>query len=114
VQAVLSGSALIASRRFVDRRIEPRMLCADVVEVRWRENGFDHHCTADLSDISQSGVCLQLEQPIPAFTTLQIRHTAGELTGTVRNCSWREAGYSWVWSSSKAVGGRRETFAPVA
>jgi hypothetical protein len=76
----------------VDRRIEPRMLCADVVEVRW-ENGFDHHCTAGLSDISQSGVCLQLEHPIPAFTTLQIRHTAGDLTGTVKDCSRREAGY---------------------
>ena len=77
----------------LDRRIEPRMSCTDIVEVHWRVNGLDHHCSAILSDISPSGAGLRQEHPIPLFTTVHIRHTSGELTGTVRNCSSHKGGY---------------------
>jgi hypothetical protein len=77
----------------LDRRVEPRMLCADVVEVRWKTNGRNHHCTAGLEDISPSGACLQLERPVPLLSTVHIHHAEGELTGTVKYCTLRETGY---------------------
>jgi hypothetical protein len=77
----------------LDRRVEPRMLCADVVKVRWKANGRDHQCTAGLEDISPSGACLQLERPVPLLSTVHIRHAGGELTGTVKYCTLRETGY---------------------
>jgi hypothetical protein len=70
------------------------MMCADVVEVHWKEkNGRDRRCTANLEDISPSGACLQLERSVPLLTTIHIRHDRGELAGTVKYCALREIGY---------------------
>ena len=77
----------------LDRRVELRMICADVVEVRWKTNGRNHRCAAGLEDISPSGACLQLERPVPLLATVHIRHANGELTGTVKYCTMREPGY---------------------
>jgi hypothetical protein len=77
----------------LDRRFEVRLLCADVVEVHWKTNGRNHHCTAGLEDISPSGACLQLERPVPPLTKVRIRHEGGELTGTVKYCTLRDIGY---------------------
>src|SRR5690348_15455415 len=47
-----------------ERRIEPRMLCAELVELRWRDkHGFERRDMANLEDISLSGACLQTEKP---------------------------------------------------
>ena len=77
----------------LDRRLEPRMLCADMVEVCWKTNGRDRRCSAGLEDISPSGACLQIERPIPLQTKVQLRHEAGELSGKVKYCTSRETGY---------------------
>src|ERR1035438_10267612 len=46
-----------------DRRSEVRMLCADMVEVRWRDRlGHQRGTTAILEDICPSGACLQVEE----------------------------------------------------
>jgi hypothetical protein len=77
-----------------ERRIEPRMLCADMVDVHWKDKGGRmRRGTANLEDISLSGACLQFDQPIPLQTGLRITYPKGELMGIVRYCVFREIGY---------------------
>ena len=77
-----------------ERRIEPRMLCADMVDVQWKDKaGRIRKGVANLEDISLSGACLQFDQPIPLQTDLRISYPKGELTGKVRYCVYREIGY---------------------
>jgi hypothetical protein len=77
----------------LDRRVGLRMLCADVVEIHWKENRRNRRCNANLEDISLSGACLQVERPVPLLTTVRIRHGQGELTGKVKYCISRDIGY---------------------
>jgi len=78
----------------LDRRAEPRLLCADVVEIEWTDkNGQTRHCTANLEDISQSGLGLQVEHPVSLLTTVHISHERGELVGKVKSCVSRHSGY---------------------
>jgi hypothetical protein len=75
-------------------RSESRMLCADLVDIRWKDkSGRGHKATAILEDISSSGACVQIEGPIPPNTIVKICHPKGELQGTVRYCVFREIGY---------------------
>lgn len=77
-----------------DRRVEPRMLCADLVEVQWKDKGGrTRRSVANLEDISLSGACLQLDGPLPLQTNLKIALPKGELLGRVRYCVFREIGY---------------------
>jgi len=77
-----------------DRRVEPRMLCADLVDVEWRdEAGRIKRTVANLEDISLSGACLQLDVNIPQHTIMRITYPKGELLGRVRYCVYREIGY---------------------
>ena len=77
-----------------ERRIEPRMLCADLVDIRWKDkSGRSRRAVANLEDISLSGACLQLDLPIPLETNLRIGHPKGELEGRIRYCVYREIGY---------------------
>ncbi|MEZ5404343.1 MAG: PilZ domain-containing protein [Bryobacteraceae bacterium] len=77
-----------------ERRTEPRLLCADLVELEWRDkSGRRRRAVANLEDISLSGACLQLEVEIPLQTELRISYATGELTGIVRYCVYREIGY---------------------
>jgi len=78
----------------LDRRAEPRLLCADVVEIEWADkSGQTCHWAANLEDISQSGLRLQVEHPVPLLTTVHIRHERGELIGRVKSCVLRHFGY---------------------
>jgi hypothetical protein len=77
-----------------DKRFEPRMLCADLVEIYWKDKtGKDRKAIANLEDISGSGACLQLELAVPLQTTIQIGYPKGKLHGRVRYCVYREIGY---------------------
>ena len=77
-----------------NRRVETRMLCADLVDVRWKDkNGRIRRTVANLEDISLSGACVQVDNPIPLQTTLQISYPKGELQGRVCYCIYREIGY---------------------
>ena len=78
----------------MDRRIEPRMLCADLVDVRWKDQtGKTRRGVANLEDISLSGACLQVERPVPLGTSFRISYPSGELVGVVKYCVFREIGY---------------------
>lgn len=77
-----------------DRRLQPRLLCADLVNLQWREeDGRTRRAVANLEDISLSGACLQLDQAIPLRTVVRISHPKGYLIGQVKYCVYREIGY---------------------
>jgi hypothetical protein len=78
----------------LDKRTEPRMLCADLVDVDWKDKtGRTKKGVANLEDISLSGACLQMDHPIPLHTQVRIRYPKGQLHGKVRYCVYREIGY---------------------
>jgi hypothetical protein len=75
-------------------RAEIRMLCADMVEVCWKEPaGRTCKSTALLEDISPSGMCLQFEIPVSIGTHVEVHCPGDKLSGTVRYCVYREIGY---------------------
>jgi hypothetical protein len=77
-----------------DRRVEPRLMCADLVEVRWQDDaGRSRKTVANLEDISLSGACLQLDEEIPLETMVGISFPGGKLKGSVRYCVYREIGF---------------------
>ena len=78
----------------VERRTEPRMLCADMIDMQWKDKtGRTRKSVVNLEDISLSGACLQSDNPIPLQTAVRIRHPKGELWGVVRYCVFRDIGY---------------------
>lgn len=48
---------------------------------------------ADLTDISKTGACLQLNRPIPVKSQMRFHYGNQQLTGTARHCVLRETGY---------------------
>ena len=70
------------------------MLCADLVDIRWRDQGGKtRRSVANLEDISLSGACLQLDRPVPLGTGVHISYPNGRLEGVVKYCVFREIGY---------------------
>ena len=77
-----------------ERRIDSRLLCADLVETVWQDaSGRQQRHMANLEDISLSGICLQAETQVPAGTSISMCYGDGELVGTVRYCVFRDCGY---------------------
>jgi hypothetical protein len=77
-----------------ERRSQPRMLCADLVKIHFRDQlGRQRTKVANLEDISLTGACIQLDDPLPKETSLRIAHPKGEFRGRVRYCFYREIGY---------------------
>lgn len=77
-----------------ERRVEPRLLCADLVDVEWKDKaGKTRRTVANLEDISLSGACLQVEAPVPLLTNVLISYPKGQLTGKVKYCLYKEIGY---------------------
>ena len=70
------------------------MLCADLVDVQWKDQiGRTRRGVANLEDISLSGACLQVDRPVPLGTSFRISYPNGELMGIVKYCVFREIGY---------------------
>lgn len=77
--------------RMHDRRTKPRMLCADLVEVLFQNaKGTEQQLTANLEDISTTGVCLQTEEEVPVGTRVEIQHSKGKFAGDVRYCKYSD------------------------
>lgn len=77
-----------------ERRTEVRMMCADMVEVCWKDrHGKTGRAMALLEDISASGACLQLEMPVPSGAEISWDFPRQRFTGEVRYCFYREIGY---------------------
>lgn len=78
----------------LDKRTEPRMLCADLVDLQWKDKaGRTKKVLANLEDISLCGACLQVDVPVPIQSMIKITYPKGELIGKVRYCIYREIGY---------------------
>ena len=76
-----------------DRRIETRILCADLVDLHWKDPGKrTRRLVANLEDISQTGACLQVEKPIQLGTEVHMTYPTVALLGTIRYCVFRELG----------------------
>ncbi len=70
------------------------MLCADLVQLQWRDPaGRVHSIGANMEDISLKGLCLQTEDALPMGVAVTIRHEKAEFRGTVRYCIYRDVGY---------------------
>ena len=77
-----------------ERRAQPRLLCADLVEIEWKDKaGRLRRTVANLEDISLCGACLQVDMPVPLHTNVRISYPNGELAGAVRYCIYRDIGY---------------------
>ena len=77
-----------------ERRIQPRMLCAELVEVQWRDKSSrQRRSVANLEDISLTGACIHLESGIVRGSVVSIFYGDGELKGEVRYCLYRDFGY---------------------
>jgi hypothetical protein len=81
--------------RMLNRRLEARMFCADIVEVRWQDpkTGHTRQAMANLDDISPRGASLGVDYIIAAKTPVRIIHSEGELTGKVIYCLWQDVGF---------------------
>lgn len=79
---------------FRDRRTEHRLWCSDLVTIwckddaRWKRKG-----VGVLEDISPSGACVQLEEPLTKGLRLRLKHPQWKVEGEVRYCVFRDAGY---------------------
>src|SRR5262252_5574097 len=83
----------------IERRLESRFLCSDLIRVDWQSSGeTDRMRTVEavLEDISTLGACVQVEDPIPPGAAISISATTGQpvrLPGHVSYCVYREIGY---------------------
>lgn len=77
-----------------ERRLDHRLLCADMVEVEWTDSkGKLRITTALLEDISPLGFCLQLESKLPIGSAVLVNFNGVQTRAMVRYCCWREIGY---------------------
>ena len=89
-----------------ERRIERRVLCAELVEVGWRDQtGQRHGAIANLEEISTQGASIILEAALSVGTTVQIRCLRGVFTGAVCYCH-HEPDFGYV-AGLEFVGGTR-------
>lgn len=94
-------------------RLEKRLLCADIVEVRWsNRSGRERLSTALLEDISPGGACLQLEEKLAPGVKVDLRHGNARLSGTVKYCVYREFGYFAGVQFTEASRWSRRAFRP--
>jgi hypothetical protein len=88
------------------RREEDRSLCAELLEVRWKNGaGQDFREFATLEDISSQGLSLGIDTPIPVGTDVTLYYPNGKYEGQVRYCRIDDLGnvvgikfapgYSW-------------------
>jgi hypothetical protein len=65
-----------------------------MVDVQWKGRaGSPQRTTAILEDISSSGACLQVEEPIPLGVEIHWDQPRQTFQGYVRYCVYREIGY---------------------
>jgi hypothetical protein len=70
-----------------ERRLERRMLCADLVEICWwDQTGAVHTVIANIEDISTQGASVILDIALSAGAEVRIRCLRGEFTGAVSYC----------------------------
>ena len=94
----------------MQKRFENRDLCADLVKVIWVPN-FRQSCMdwAILGDISPSGACLEIDEPIPENTIVMLEFGGERCQAVVRYCKYDMVNYllgvefkaGYRWSSNR-------------
>jgi len=74
-----------------ERRAEQRFMCSDLVKVELEHH--DQLLVANLEDISPSGACLELNQPVPPDATVVLKCSDCQFSGKVRYCVFDRGGY---------------------
>lgn len=75
-------------------RLEDRELCADLVKVQWKsESGPTHSEWAILEDISPSGACLEIDEPISVDTLVSLEFTEDRCQARVKYCNYDKVNY---------------------
>ncbi len=91
---LLANFTGFARKNRIEKRKERRLLCADLVNVRWTDaDGVAHEEVANLEDISGHGLCLQLEQPVQPGVRVAVAAGETVMQGEVRYC--REELFGW-------------------
>ncbi len=84
-----------------------------MVEVVWTDaRGAIRTAIALLEDISQLGVCLQLDVAIPLFAVVLINLNGVQTRAMVRYCRWCELGYFAGLTFAPGAQWSRERFQP--
>lgn len=83
-----------ATHHACERRGSKRLLCSDLVHVGWYDTD-GHTCSeiAILENLSLSGVGLFTGVPIPLECDVHLYGQDTQLTGRVKQCTFRENGY---------------------
>jgi len=93
-KALISRLTASDEKYMEERRTDPRLLCAELIEVIWTDqDGRQRRRIANLEDISPCGACVQVESPMPCGTPVAMRHADGQLNGVVRYCLYQGIGY---------------------
>jgi hypothetical protein len=96
-----------------ERRSEMRNMCADMLEVSWRDRlGKTRKTTALLEDISACGACLQFEAEIPLGSEVRWEWPSQSFTGRVRYCTYQEIGYFVGIQFDSAIRWSEEGYTP--
>jgi hypothetical protein len=75
-------------------RQEDRELCADLIQVQWKSSGgLEHSELAILEDISSSGACLEIEQPVPPETIVTLQFAEDQFKAHVKYCNPENSKY---------------------
>lgn len=81
-------------RHACERRGSKRLLCSALVQVTWQaENGVSHSEVAILENLSLSGVGVFTGVPVPQGAEITLAGEQTLMTGTVKQCMFRENGY---------------------
>ena len=77
-----------------DRRSDTRLLCADLVQLIWRDsNGVERRRIGNLENISSDGLSFQLETTLPAGTHVRVLCGEVELAGHVCYVIFRDKAF---------------------
>jgi hypothetical protein len=78
-----------------ERRRQPRLLCAEIVQVSWALGGRSP-CTqiANLDDVSSGGACIVTDDPVPVGAPMVITCHADKFLSKVRHCT--QHGLGWL------------------
>jgi hypothetical protein len=94
-------------------RSEERELCADLVKIEWMpESGPMRSEWAILEDISSSGACLQVEEPILPGTILFLNFPDHRCQARIQHCDYGRMNYLLGVHFEKGYRWSRRRFKP--
>ena len=92
------------------RRLENRDLCADLVKVAWTSEEAPFQTDwAILGDISPSGACLEIDEPVPVNAIVDLEFGGDRCRAVVQYCKYDKVNYllgvkfqsGYRWSSNR-------------